>query len=56
MKYILLIFAVLLMVACQNYKKQAEQLEQKVDSLQSVTAQTRFYNCTIQGRLFNNSG
>jgi hypothetical protein len=39
MKYLLLIFVVLLIVSCQNYKKQSEQLEQKVDSLQAVNAQ-----------------
>ncbi len=39
MKYFILFFTVLFFVSCHNYKKQAEQLEQKVDSLKSVTAQ-----------------
>ena len=39
MKYILLFFATLVIASCQNHKQQAEQLAQKVDSLQAVTAQ-----------------
>lgn len=39
MKYFILFFAVLFLISCQNYKRQTEQLEQKVDSLQAVTAQ-----------------
>jgi chromosome segregation ATPase len=39
MKYFILFFAVLFLISCQNHKQQAEQLEQKVDSLQAVTAQ-----------------
>ncbi len=39
MKYFILLFGVLFFVSCENYKQQAEQLEQKVDSLQNVAAQ-----------------
>ncbi len=39
MKYLILSLTILFFVSCQNYKRQAEQLEQKVDSLQAVTTQ-----------------
>ncbi len=39
MKYFILFFAVLFLYSCENHKQQAEQLEQKVDSLQAVTAE-----------------
>jgi len=36
MKYLTLIFVVILFASCHNYKKDAEQLQTKVDSLQTV--------------------
>jgi myosin heavy subunit len=39
MKYIIPLFAALFLISCENHKERAEQLEQKVDSLQSVTIQ-----------------
>src|SRR5690554_923528 len=46
MKYLTLILAVLVTVSCRNYKREAEQLEVRLDSLQKV-AQER--ETTING-------